>query len=167
MVLVGQSFEEGESFVPELILSGEVLRQISQKLKPLMSDGVAARKLGKVVLGTVQGDIHNIGKDIVAFLLDVNGFDVTDLGVDVLAGHVRRGNRSHRGHRCGIERASNAGLRSDEGHGGSLREAGLASVKVMIGGSQVDEQIRAYTGADAYGQDAVAAVTLAKQWIGA
>ncbi len=83
MTLVGDKFEAGEYFVPELILAGEMLREVSELVKPRLVGSAAQVKHGKVVLGTVQGDIHDIGKDIVFFMLDVNGFDVTDLGVDV------------------------------------------------------------------------------------
>jgi len=85
MAIIGQRFEAGDCFVPELILAGEVLRQISGVVKPKLTQTVTQKKLGRVVIGTVEGDIHDIGKDIVTFMLDVNGFDVHDLGVDVPA----------------------------------------------------------------------------------
>jgi len=86
MAIVGQRFEVGECFIPELILAGEVLSQISDKVKPhLLTQAGAQKKLGRVVIGTVEGDIHDIGKNIVSFMLDVNGFEVRDLGVDVPA----------------------------------------------------------------------------------
>src|SRR3972149_11756524 len=87
MNIVGERYEKGDYFLPELIMSGEMLKKISDLVKPkLASSGGAkggAAKKGQVVLGTVRGDIHDIGKDIVGFMLDVNGFEVTDLGVDV------------------------------------------------------------------------------------
>jgi 5-methyltetrahydrofolate--homocysteine methyltransferase len=84
MEVIGKRFEEGVCFIPELILAGEVLKQIAEKVKPLMHEQAqTTEKLGRVVFGTVQGDIHDIAKDIVVFMLDINGFEVTDLGVDV------------------------------------------------------------------------------------
>src|SRR5512144_1260236 len=86
MSIIGRRFEVGDCFIPELILAGEMLGQISAKMKPhLQARGASVKKLGRVVIGTVEGDIHDIGKDIVAFMLDVNGFEVKDLGVDVPA----------------------------------------------------------------------------------
>ena len=83
MAIVGRRFEDEEYFIPELILAGETLRAISEIVKPLMTGSADTAKNGTIVLGTVQGDIHDIGKDIVSFMLDVNGFEVFDLGVDV------------------------------------------------------------------------------------
>ncbi len=85
MDIVGKRFEEGEYFLPELVLAGEMLENIGAIAKPLIKqtgDG-PAKKLGKILIGTVQGDLHDIGKNIVTFMLDINGFDVKDIGVDV------------------------------------------------------------------------------------
>jgi methanogenic corrinoid protein MtbC1 len=81
--VIGKRFEEGEAFLPELMMAGEMMTAISAMVKPRLAEESTAEKLGKVVLGTVEGDIHDIGKDIVIFMLDLNGFEVTDLGVDV------------------------------------------------------------------------------------
>ena len=85
--IIGDRFAAGECFVPELILAGEMLRQIGALVKPKLeaSDAGAQKKIGRIVFGTVEGDIHDIAKDIVVFMLDINGFDVMDLGVDVPA----------------------------------------------------------------------------------
>ena len=83
MDTVGKRFEKGEFFLPELIMSGEILKEISEILKPKLTGDVKTERLGKVIVGTVEGDIHDIGKDIVVFMLDVNGFEVLDLGIDV------------------------------------------------------------------------------------
>ena len=85
MNIVGERYEKGEYYLPELMMSGEILQTISDIVKPVMqtdNTGKSSKK-GKIVLGTVAGDIHDIGKDIVGFMLDVNGFEVFDLGVDV------------------------------------------------------------------------------------
>jgi 5-methyltetrahydrofolate--homocysteine methyltransferase len=167
MEVVGQRFEDGECFVPELILAGEVLKQISEKVKPLMKEQAAsAQTLGQVVIGTVEGDIHDIAKDIVAFMLDVNGFDVTDLGVDVPPAKFVEAVKETGATIVGLSGFLTLAYDPMKATVEALKAAGLDDVKIMIGGGQVDEQIRQYTGADAYGRDAMAAVTLAKQWIG-
>ena len=83
MGIVGQRFASGEYFIPDLIYSGEILKQVTDMVKPKMVKGKEVKKLGKIVLGTVAGDIHDIGLNIVEFMLDTNGFEVYNLGVDV------------------------------------------------------------------------------------
>jgi methanogenic corrinoid protein MtbC1 len=165
MGIVGQRFETGESFVPELILAGEMLRQISEMVKPRLGGGVEVKKSGRVVMGTVEGDIHDIGKDIVTFMLDVNGFEVTDLGVDVPASRFVQAVQETRPQVVGLSGFLTLAYDPMKNTIEALREAGLRDrVKVMIGGGQIDEHVREYTGADAFGKDAMAAVALARQW---
>jgi methanogenic corrinoid protein MtbC1 len=85
MEIVGKWFANGEYFIPDLIYSGEILKQISEMVEPKLKGAAEVKWLGKVVLGTVAGDIHDIGLNIVDFMLDVNGFEVYNLGVDVPA----------------------------------------------------------------------------------
>jgi len=166
MAIIGQRFEAGDCFVPELILAGEVLRQISDVVRPKLTQSVETKKLGKVVIGTVEGDIHDIGKDIVTFMLDVNGFDVKDLGVDVPAQKFVEAVQEFQPQVVGLSGFLTLAYDPMKNTVQALQDAGLRdAVKVMIGGGQIDEQIRQYTGADAYGKDAMAAVTLAKSWI--
>ncbi len=169
LAIIGQRFEEGECFVPELIMAGEILRQLSDIAKPyLRESGAAPAKLGRVVIGTVEGDIHDIGKDIVTFMLDANGFDVKDLGVDVSAGRFVEAVQEFQPQVVGLSGFLTLAYDPMKATVAALAQAGLRdSVKIMIGGGQVDDQIRVFTGADAYGKDAVAAVTLAKSWVGA
>jgi 5-methyltetrahydrofolate--homocysteine methyltransferase len=166
MEVIGQRFEAGDCFVPELILAGEVLTQISAKIKPLMQEQAdSARKLGKIVFGTVEGDIHDIAKDIVVFMLDINGFEVTDLGVDVPPAKFVETVKATGATIVGLSGFLTLAYDPMKATVEALKEAGLEKVKVMIGGGQIDDQIRKYTGADAYGRDAMAAVSLAKSWI--
>ena len=116
------------------------------------------------MLGTVQGDIHDIAKDIVAFMLDINGFDVTDLGVDVPPARFVEAVKQSGAKIVGLSGFLTLAYDPMKYTVQALKEAGLNDVKVMIGGGQIDEQIRHYTGADAYGKDAMAAVTIAKSW---
>ena len=167
MEIIGQRFEKGDCFVPELILAGEVLKEISGKIKPLMKEQAGTtKKLGKIVFGTVEGDIHDIAKDIVAFMLDINGFEVTDLGVDVPPAKFVETAKETGAKIVGLSGFLTLAYDPMKATVEALKEAGLTDVKVMIGGGQIDDQIRQYTGADAYGRDAMTAVTLAKQWTG-
>ena len=167
MEIIGKRFEKGESFIPELILAGEIMGQISDMVKPRLKKGGEARKIGKVIIGTVQGDIHDIAKDIVAFMLDINGFEVTDLGVDVPPARFVETVKSTGAGIVGLSGFLTLAYDPMKETVAALKTAGLKDVKVMIGGGQMDEQIRQYTGADAYGKDAMAAVALARKWAGA
>ena len=169
MGIIGQRFEDGECFVPELIMAGEMLSQISERAKPYLEEeegAETAETLGTVVIGTVEGDIHDIGKDLVVFMLDVNGFEVVDLGVDVPPSTFVDAVQENGAQIVGLSGFLTLAYEPMKDTVKALKDVGLEDVKVMIGGGQVDEQIRDYTGADAYGRDAQAAVRLAKQWIG-
>ena len=166
MTVIGQRFEAGDCFLPELILAGEILRQISDVVKPKLTQAAEVKKLGRVVMGTVEGDIHDIGKDIVSFMLDVNGFDVRDLGVDVPATRFIEAIKEFQPQVVGLSCLLTLAYDPMKNTVKAMRDAGFTG-KVMIGGGQIDEHIRQYTGADAYGKDAMAAVALAKGWIGA
>jgi 5-methyltetrahydrofolate--homocysteine methyltransferase len=165
MARVGQRFEAGEYFVPELILAGEMLRSISEVVKPRLTQAASTARRGKVVLGTVQGDIHDIGKDIVRFMLDVNGFEVHDLGVDVAPETFVRKIQEVQPEVVALSGFLTLSYDAMKNTIAAIQAAGLRDgAKIMIGGGTVDEQIRAYAGADAYGKDAMGAVTLAKGW---
>jgi methanogenic corrinoid protein MtbC1 len=168
--IIGDRFAAGECFVPELILAGEMLRQIGAMVKPKISTSGNApqKKLGKIVFGTVEGDIHDIAKDIVVFMLDINGFDVMDLGVDVPVAKFVEAVKSFKPQVVGLSGFLTLAYDPMKNTVQALVDAGLRdSVKVMIGGGQMDDQVAAYAKADAYGKDAMAAVTLSKGWVGA
>jgi 5-methyltetrahydrofolate--homocysteine methyltransferase len=129
-----------------------------------MADDASGEKIGKIVLGTVQGDIHDIAKDIVSFMLDLNGFEVTDLGVDVPPEKFVETVKKTGAKIVGLSGFLTLAFDPMKDTVAALKAAGLEDVKVMIGGGQIDENIRQYTGADAYGKDAMAAVSLAKDW---
>jgi trimethylamine corrinoid protein len=166
MEVIGKRFESGDCFIPELILAGEMLSQISAVIKPRLQQEAQQEKYGKVVIGTVEGDIHDIAKDIVAFMLDVNGFEVTDLGVDVPPAKFVEAVQQTGAKVVGLSGFLTLAYDPMKATVEALKAVGLKDVRVMIGGGQVDNQIRDYTGADAYGKDAMAAVSLAKQWYG-
>ena len=166
MEIIGKRFETGDCFIPELILAGEMLNQISAEIKPRLHQEAAQQKLGKVIIGTVEGDIHDIAKDIVAFMLDINGFEVTDLGVDVPPAKFVEAAQQTGAKIVGLSGFLTLAYDPMKATVQALKAAGLTEVKVMIGGGQIDEQIRQYSGADAYGRDAITAVNLAKEWSG-
>jgi len=167
MEIVGKRFELNEYFIPELILAGEMLKTISAEVKPYLKQSVESKKSGKVLLGTVQGDIHDIGKDIVNFMLDVNNFDVKDLGVDVPAETFVEEVKNFQPDVVALSGFLTLSYDSMKSTVDAIKAAGLRDqVKIMIGGGAVDEQICTYAGADAFGKDAMAAVTLAKGWTG-
>jgi methanogenic corrinoid protein MtbC1 len=167
MELVGKRFEKGEYFIPDLMMAGEILKGISDIVKPLMEGGPSGTKKGKVLIGTVAGDIHDIGKDIVTFMLDVSGYDVLDIGIDVPVETFVEKTREFKPQVIGLSGFLTLAFDSMKKTIESLEQAGLRdSLRIMIGGGQIDEEVRKYVRADAYGKDAVAAVTLCKQWIG-
>jgi 5-methyltetrahydrofolate--homocysteine methyltransferase len=168
--IIGDRFASGECFVPELILAGEMLRQIGAMVKPKIATSGSApqKKLGRIVFGTVEGDIHDIAKDIVVFMLDINGFDVMDLGVDVPAAKFVEAVKSFKPQVVGLSGFLTLAYDPMKNTVQALKDAGLRdSVKIMIGGGQMDDQVCAYAKADAYGKDAMAAVNLSKGWVGA
>ena len=142
MSIIGRQFEEGESFIPELILAGEILGQISAIVKPHIQQATQSQKLGKIILGTVQGDIHDIAKDIVGFMLDINGFEVTDLGVDVAPDKFVEAVRQTGAKIVALSGFLTLAFDPMKNTIKALKDAGLTDVKVMIGGGQIDEQIR-------------------------
>ena len=165
--VVGKRFEEGTYFLPELIMAGEMLSKISEIVKPKLQAAQESKKAGKVLIGTVEGDIHDIGKDIVTFMLDVNGYDVLDLGIDIPPAKFVEAIKDFQPQVVGLSGFLTLAFDSMVETVKAIKEAGLRDqVKIMIGGGQIDEVIKEYTGADAYGLDAIAAVNLTKGWIG-
>jgi len=167
MEIVGQRFASSEYFIPDLVYSGEILKSVTELVKPKMTGVAESKKLGKIVFGTVAGDIHDIGKDIVVFMLDVNGFEVHDLGVDVSAQKFVDKIKETGAPIVGLSGFLTLAFDSMKQTVEAIQAAGLRDkVRVMIGGGQITEEVSKYTGADAYGKDAMAGVTLAKKWAG-
>ena len=166
--IVGKRFADSEYFIPDLVYSGEILKEITDMVKPKLAKAAEVKRVGKVIIGTVAGDIHDIGKDIVVFMLDVNGFEVYDLGVDVPAQKFVDKIKESGAPIVGLSGFLALAFDSMKETIEVMKAAGLRDkVKVMIGGGQMSDEIRKYTGADAYGKDAMAGVTLAKKWVGA
>jgi methanogenic corrinoid protein MtbC1 len=167
MEIVGKRFANSEYFIPDLVFSGEILKSINEMVKPKLATESDTKRLGKVIIGTVAGDIHDIGKDIVVFMLDVSGFEVYDLGVDVPAQKFVEKLKETGAPVVGLSGFLSLAFDSMKLTIEAIKSAGFGDkVKIMIGGGQITDEIRKYTGADAYGKDAMSGVTLAKNWIG-
>ena len=169
MDIVGKRFEQGEYFLPELVLAGEMLENIGAVAKPFITQGPGGepKKLAKVLIGTVHGDLHDIGKNIVTFMLDINGFEVKDIGIDVPVKTFVDEINEFKPDVVGLSGFLTLAFDSMKETIAAIQEAGLRNkLKIMIGGGQVDEAVRNYTGADAFGTNAIEAVSLCKNWMG-
>ncbi len=165
MEIVGKRFETGEYFISELILAGEILKSISAEVKPLITQEVSGKKQAKILIGTVKGDIHDIAKDIVTFMLDVNGFEVKDLGIDVPVETFVAEVKSWQPDIVALSGFLTLAYTSMKETVEAIERAGLrGKVKIMVGGGTVDAAVCAYAKADGWGTDAMTAVSLAKQW---
>jgi len=168
MEIVGKRFADDEYFLPELVFSGDLLKRVTELVKPHLKQAVETKKLGKVVIGTVAGDIHDIGLNIVIFMLDVNGFEVYNLGVDVPAEAFVNKVKETGAPILGLSGFLTPAFEAMKETVEAIEAAGMRDkVKIMIGGGQLDEDISKYAKADAYGKNAMAAVALAKGWVGA
>lgn len=166
MAKVGDLFEKKEYFLPDLIMAGEILRQITEILEPKLRTSTEVKSLGKIVLGTVFGDIHDIGKNIVRFMLETNGFKVYDLGIDVSKEKFVEKIKEVNPEIVALSGFLTLAYDSMKETIEEIKKAKLRDkAKIMIGGGQIDESIRNYVGADAYGKDAIEAVALAKKWV--
>ena len=163
---VGRRFETKKYFISELMMTGEILRQITDLVGPMLKTGDAAAS-GKVVFGTVQGDIHNIGKDIVISMLRSANLDVMDLGIDVPPAKFVEALKASGATVLGLSGLLTLAYDSMKTTVDAVAAAGLrGKVKIMIGGGTVNGDVCKKVGADDWGTDPVKAVRLAKQWTG-
>jgi methanogenic corrinoid protein MtbC1 len=136
-------------------------------VKPKLTGGTEAKKGGKVIIATVAGDIHDIGKDIVVFMLDVAGFQVYDMGVDVPIQKIVDKIKETGAPVVGLSGFLTLAYDAMKHTIDAIKAAGLRDkVKIMIGGGQITPEIVKYTSADAYGKDAIEGVALARKWLG-
>jgi 5-methyltetrahydrofolate--homocysteine methyltransferase len=162
---VGRLFECNEFYVPEMLVSARAMKSGLELLRPHL---IAAniKSLGKVVIGTVQGDLHDIGKNLVAMMLEGAGFEVIDLGVDVTAEKYVAAVKEYQPDLVGCSALITTTMTRMEGVISALREAGLRDqVKVMVGGAPVNEVFASKIGADGFAPDAALAAECAKQLI--
>jgi len=163
---VGRRFEEKEYFLSELIMSAEIFKEAIALIEPHLQAGAGQTK-GALVIGTVKGDIHDIGKNIVATLLRCEGFEVHDLGVDVPSTSFVDKLKETGAKLLALSGLLTLAFDSMKDTVEDLAEAGLRDkVRVIIGGGPVNEKVVEYSGADAYGVDAAHAVKLAKEYLG-
>jgi len=168
MDVVGDGFARGELFIPDLMMSGEAMKAAIATLEPALLERRQQRAvLGRVVIGTVQGDIHEIGKTLVATMLAANGFEVHDLGVDVPAGRFLDKVREVDADVLGLSALLTTTILNQEAVIQSLEEAGLRDqVKVVIGGVPASPEWAEEIGADGYAENATEAVQVIKHLVG-
>jgi 5-methyltetrahydrofolate--homocysteine methyltransferase len=166
MDIVGDKFSKNEYFLVELVISADVFKKAMTLLEPKLFASQRAAEKGKIVIGTVKGDIHYIGKNLVVAFLKSNGFDVYDLGEDV-APEVFVNKLKETGARVlalsGLITTTHDVMRTTIE---ALKTAGIRKkVKVMIGGGDINQETVKFTGADAFGRDALSAVELARKFV--
>jgi len=162
MDLVGERFGEGEIFIPQVLWSAKAMQASMDLLRPHLSSS-SGKGTGRIVVGTAQGDIHDIGKNLVAIMLEGAGFDVIDLGVDVTAERFVEQAAANKADVIAISALLTTTMESMRDVVSSLKQKGLSSVKVIIGGAPVDQAFCDEIGADAYGVDAMDGVRRVKE----
>ena len=166
MDYVGVEFKAGNMFVPEVLRSARAMQMSMELLKPLLAAG-GVQMLGKVLLGTVKGDLHDIGKNLVAMMCEGAGFEVKDLGKDIAPEDFVEAVKEYSPDVLGMSALLTTTMRSMEGTIKVLEEAGVRdTVKVMIGGAPVTQAFADQIGADGYASNAASAAELAKQFVG-
>jgi methanogenic corrinoid protein MtbC1 len=165
MVLVGKRFEENTYFISDLMMAGELFKQATNVLAPKMQLSGGA-SYGKVVVGTVKGDIHDIGKDLVVGMLKAANYDVHDLGVDVPPDKFVDVLKETKARVLGLSALLTTAFESMKDTVDAIKKAGIRSgVKIMIGGGPVNQEVVEYSGADDWGADAQEAVTLCNRFV--
>ena len=168
MQIVGERYKNKEYFLGELIMSGEIFKEAMAVVEPQLKAGQSDKPLAKMVLGTAKGDIHNIGKDIVAILLKAAGFEVYDMGIDVAPDVFVNKLKETGAPILGISGLLTPSFESMKLTVQAVEAAGLRNkVKIIIGGGIVTEVVRKYVGADAFTDDAPEGVELCKKLAGA
>ena len=160
---IGQRFEEGKAFVPELLIAARAMKGALEILKPLLK-GDKSKLLGTVAIGTVKGDLHDIGKNLVASMLEGCGFEVINLGIDVSSDKFIEAVQEHNVNIICLSALLTTTMTYMKEVIEALENAGLRNkVKVMVGGAPINEHFAQGIGADGYGSNANAAVALAKK----
>lgn len=163
--IVGNKFGEGEVFLPELMASAQSMKLGMEILKPeIRKQKVSIKKLGKVIIGTNKGDIHDIGKSLVVMMLENAGFEVIDLGVDISAEKFIEETKKHNPDIIGMSALLTSALMGQQDVIEKLKEENLrGNIKVIIGGAPATEEWAKKIGADEYGSDANQAVLISKK----
>ena len=163
MVEIGDRFESGDCFIPELVIAGKIMEEAVAELKPMLVKEQPAKSNGCVVIGTVQHDIHNIGKDIVAMMLRGGGFEVVDLGVSVHPQRFVEAVQNNEAKLVALSVLLTTGYQSVSNTVSALKDAGIREqVNIILGGAAASEMLAEKTGCDSYGSTAIDAVRQAK-----
>ena len=165
---VGELFGSGEYFLPELVVGADAMKSALDILEPALVGDQAREVVGTIVLGTVEGDLHEIGKNLVGTMLTANGFKVIDIGVDKTASEFIDAVKESGANLVGASALLTTTMRQQENLIGALKDAGLREqVIVMVGGAPVTESYANQIGADGYAEDAISAVDLAMRLVDA
>lgn len=163
---VGRRFQEGDYFLAEMIFAAEIVKEAMPRLTAALKTG-EQRSLGRIVLGTVRGDLHDIGKNLVAVMLSAAGFEVVDLGFDVTPARFVKAIQEHQPLAVGLSGLLTLSLDAMKTTVDAIREAGLRDqVKVILGGNPVTGYIHEVVGSDAWTNNAAEGVAICKQWAG-
>ena len=166
MAEVGARFKRGDMFVPEVLMSAEAMHAGQEVLRPLLAESGADR-VGKILLGTVKGDLHDIGKNLVGMMCEGSGFEVIDLGFNVDPEVFVQAIKEHQPDIVGMSAMLTTTMRAMGYTIKAIEEAGLREkVKVIVGGAPVDEEFSQRIGADGYGSNAVSGPELARHLLG-
>jgi 5-methyltetrahydrofolate--homocysteine methyltransferase len=165
MDVVGERMEKGDMFIPEVLMSAKAMSTALGILKPLLTDE-ESRSAGKIIIGTVKGDLHDIGKNLVAMMLESAGFEVVNLGVDIAPEAFVDAVREHQPNLIGLSALLTTTMTQMEKTMDALKEGGLRDqVKVIVGGAPVTEKFARQIGADGYAPDAGSAGKLARSLV--
>ncbi len=157
---VGDLFEKGEYFLGDLVMAGNVVKDVMEVLEDRF-DKAGAKQKGKIILATIKGDVHDLGKNIVGMMLDASGFDIIDLGTDVDADRIVEAVKKTGAGGIGLTMLLTTGIAALKEVGDALREAGLRDkVKVAIGGASTNQKLADDMGFEAYGENAAKAVRI-------
>ena len=163
MFAVGVRFESGEMFLSQLLMAAEILKQVTERIKPHLRASPGEKK-GRVIIGTVEGDVHDIGKDICVSLLEADGFQVVDLGVDVSPERFVEAIKEHRPDIVGMSSLLSTSLEAVKKTVDAIKEAGLREkVKIIIGGGRIDRNAAEYIQPDVYTDNASQGVKMCRE----
>jgi len=166
MSIIGERFQRGDSFLSEMIMAAEIFNGVMDAIRPRLVKG-ATGNIGKIAIGTVEGDVHDIGKNIVIALLEAEGFEVIDLGVDVPPGKFVEAIKEHGPDIVGMSSLLTVAIESTKRTIDAISESGLRDdVKIIVGGGRIDEYASDYFKPDASTDNAATGVRLCKELMG-
>jgi methylmalonyl-CoA mutase cobalamin-binding domain/chain len=165
--VIGEKYEKGEFFIADLVMAGEILKEVSDLVRPKLKElGKAREPVGRLVIGTVEGDIHDIGKNIVVTMAEAAGFEVIDLGVDVSPQKFVEAIQKYNPDIVGMSGLLTLAIESMKKTVDAIKAAGLRDkVKIILGGGRVDQYACEYAGADAWTNSAAMGIRIMLKWM--